>query len=88
MIKVKGQQSLINKENAIAILKHFYEDLTFNASEENILRDVPVGGFNGRRITSLFYNESVYFHIATLARGGVINPFPAIFNYFNMQRNC
>jgi hypothetical protein len=85
LIKVKGQEPLTNKENAITTLKHFYKDLTFDASGENILRDVRASNFSGRCITVLFYNESVYFHIATLGRSKVINPVPAIFNYFKCK---
>ena len=87
LVKVQGQQPLINKENAIITLNHFYENLTFAESKENILRDVhQSNGFSGRCITLLFHDENVYFHIATLGRADVINPVTAIFNYYKCKK--
>jgi hypothetical protein len=73
-IKVEGISPVINKEDAIKSLKYFYNDLTFDVSQDNILRDFRFSSFlkAGRIITVLFHGNDVYFHKTILGKGNSI----------------
>jgi hypothetical protein len=75
LVKIKGQGIVKNKEDAMTTLQYFYKDLTFSASEENMIRDVKRSTFNsGRDLIVLFEGEDVYFHKQMLMRGSSVFP--------------
>ena len=75
LVKVNGKGIVRNKEDVMNTLKHFYTELTFEASEENIIRDVkPTFWGPGRDLIVLLDGNDVYFHKASLMKGSSINP--------------
>jgi len=87
MVKVEGKSILRNKEDVMNTLKYFYDDVTFGASEEDIIRDISTSGWfnSGRVITVLLNNNMVYFHKISLGRGGAMLPFYGPFDYTKAQ---
>jgi len=87
LVAVKGGGIVKNKEDVMNTLKHFYDDLTFDASGENMIRDVKPTGWSGsgRVLTVLLNNEQVYFHKATLMRASVIMPVWGLMDYLKAK---
>ncbi len=87
IIKVSGINPIINKEDAITTLKSFYDDLTFDVSSDNILRDYRPQRFfkAGRVITVIFHENDVYFHKITLGKGDRMYPINGPIDYLKTK---
>jgi hypothetical protein len=88
LVKVKGKSIIRNKEDVINALKYFYDGLTFDASQPNVIRDIRLGVFfnTGRIITVILDDDDVYFNITTPGRGNsVIAPFSGTWNYYKCK---
>ncbi|QKJ31882.1 hypothetical protein HQ865_19640 [Mucilaginibacter mali] len=88
LVKVDGVGLLWNKEDGMKTLREFYDDLTFDASVENIIRDIKLNeGFkNGRDIVVLLDDKTVYFHKSTFGRGNSPSSFFGIINYLKCKK--
>lgn len=86
LVEVKGLGIVRNKEDVMNTLEFFYEDVTFDASKENMIRDVkPTGWWPGRVVTVLLAGDSVYFNKTALAKGSSVSPISGWTDYLKAK---
>lgn len=88
LVKVKGTGLLRNKEDIMITLRYFYKNASFDASEENIIRDIYRGNSvsAGRDVVVLLDNNIAYFHLTSLGRNNSILPLSGLYDYLKSKK--